>query len=224
MKLWVNPPPPTASSPLFIGALRPRRLAECGLPHVGSLECCSVNSLFMGCAGMNNSGHPNRDVFYLKLCCGALQWKSCCGLIKDIQSRRPYGARSWNCKRHWWEPVAIKKTRTYEHCHHALNILWKMCPFILARDANAKLKWCLLITRCPQVQRSHGSPSIYSSVIPMAPTVLNFHRRVKLIGECVGVKADWKDLLLLGMACWSKPKAMLLWVTQNARPWWKGDR
>lgn len=59
---WVNNETVCASPPyssLSIGALRPRRLTERGLPHVGSLERCSVNNLFMLCAGMNNSGHPS---------------------------------------------------------------------------------------------------------------------------------------------------------------------
>lgn len=71
--------PPSPSSRLSIGAPRPRRLAERGPPHVGSLERCSVNSLFMLCAGVNNSGQPSWDVFYFESCCGTppqcnLQW------------------------------------------------------------------------------------------------------------------------------------------------------
>ena len=75
---WVNnesvstsPPSPLLSFPPLHWCSGPQRHSERGLPRIGSLERCGVNNLFMLRAGVNNSGHPSWDVFYLESRCGA---------------------------------------------------------------------------------------------------------------------------------------------------------
>lgn len=58
---------------------------------------------------------------------------------------------------------------------------------------------------------------VFSQMIPNFKIMQNWLEPFQRVCQCVkaGKQADWKDLLLFGKACWSKPKTTLWCVNQT---------